>query len=487
MKRVLTAAILGLPIASAWAHPPGGQEEGVPWPRFRGPDGSGISVAGSPPLRFGPEENVLWKTPVPPGHSSPVLDGRRVFLTAYDDESLITLCLDSRSGKVLWKRALIRSRRDPHDPHNNPASPTPVTDGEYVYVFLQEVGLIAYGAGGRERWRLPLGPFNNAYGMAASPVLAGRTLVLLCDQDTDSFILAVDADSGRVLWRRARPEARSGHSTPVVYRGPAGEELILAAGSFQLAAYSLATGEKRWWVNGLPFQIHPLPVLGKGMVFVNGRPASGLPKASPPPFRQALATLDRNRDGSLSFEEAKQFEGVRYLPGMDLDHNRDISEEEWDFFRAVTAAHGGLMAIRLGPGRGDRSPDNPIWRYEGSVPDVASLLLYNDVLFMINEGGVLTSFEPATGSVLKKARLSGAIAPYYASPVAADGKIYLANLSGDVAVVEASADWKLLAVNRFEEPVYATPALDREHIYIRTAGHLYCLGRGRSGSVPRSE
>ncbi|HJS73545.1 MAG TPA: PQQ-binding-like beta-propeller repeat protein, partial [Vicinamibacteria bacterium] len=152
------------------------------WNRFRGPNGSGIAETTGLPIEFGPEANVVWKRALPAGHSSPVLTEDRIFLTAVEGDELFTYCLDRRTGNVLWRRRAPRERSEKLDRRNTPASPTPATDGEAVYVFFGDFGLLAYEADGKERWRLPLGPFDNAYGMGSSPIVVDDMVVLVCDQ-----------------------------------------------------------------------------------------------------------------------------------------------------------------------------------------------------------------------------------------------------------------------------------------------------------------
>ena len=222
-------AVLLLCIACQAAH-------ASDWPGFRGPNGSGIAVSTPLPVQFGPQENVIWKSPVPGGHSSPVLEGDRIFLTAFEGGKLLTLCLDRKTGKTEWRREAPRDRVSKSHGDNTPASSSPVADGSGVYVFFEDFGMISYANDGTERWRLPLGPFNNPYGMAASPVLAGGLVLQLCDQDTGSFLIAVDQEDGRVRWKTLRPEATHGFSTPVIYRPPAGPAQVIVSGSYQVTA-----------------------------------------------------------------------------------------------------------------------------------------------------------------------------------------------------------------------------------------------------------
>src|SRR5436190_5594338 len=171
------------------------------WSGFRGPNASGIADAGSVPVEFGPAVNVVWKTPMPLGNSSPVRSKDRIFLTGYEGANLLTLCLNRSDGKVLWRRSIEAARKEKRHKLNSPTSATPVTDGENVYAFFAEFGLISYGSDGQERWRVPLGPFSNLHGMAASPMLFQNKLIQVCDQDNDSFLLGIDPKNGHTIWK----------------------------------------------------------------------------------------------------------------------------------------------------------------------------------------------------------------------------------------------------------------------------------------------
>src|SRR5437899_3106306 len=202
------------------------------WTQFRGPNGSGVSASKGLPEHFDLQKNVLWRTALPQGHSSPVFTADHIFVTAFEGKTLLTICLDRAIGKVLWRREAPREREENFDHTNGPASPSPVTDGANVYVFFGDFGLLSYGPEGNERWRLPLGPFNNVNGHGSSPILADGKLVLICDQDTGSYLLAVGASSGRVLWKTMRPEYTRGYATPAVYRPKNGPVELIVPGSF---------------------------------------------------------------------------------------------------------------------------------------------------------------------------------------------------------------------------------------------------------------
>src|SRR5687768_13959104 len=167
------------------------------WSRFRGPNGSGISATKNLPTEFGPEKNVIWKVDLPQGYSSPIIHGNRIFLTALRDQTLVTIAVDRTTGKVLWERAAPRSRTEKLDKRNRPAAASAATDGEHVAVFFGDYGLITYDVNGKELWKQPLGPFNNVYGMGASPIIVGDKVILSCDQSTNSFIAAWNKKTDR--------------------------------------------------------------------------------------------------------------------------------------------------------------------------------------------------------------------------------------------------------------------------------------------------
>lgn len=451
--------------------------KGGDWPRFRGPNGSGVAQEGQLPVEFGPGKNVLWKVSLPAGHSSPILSRDRIFLTAVEEDKLWTLCLEQQTGKLLWRREAPRPRREKLDGRNNPAAPSAAADESSVYVFFSEFGLLSYDLEGNERWRHPVGPFNNTYGMGASPVLADDKVILLCDQQTNSFLLALGKDDGQVRWKVERPEATSGHSTPVLYSPPDGPTQVLVAGSFFLTAYRVDNGQKAWWVGGLSSEIKSTPVMGGGMVFVNGyftpmnQPDS---LVSVPAFETVQPEHDADQDGRISRAESPDKLTKAAFPYLDLDGDGALDEKEWNHYRATMAAKNGVLGFRLG-GQGDMTASNLVWQYHKSVPQLPSPLIYQDVLYMVNDGGIVTSFKPASGEVIAQGRLEGAVDKYYASPVAADGKVYMVSETGKAAVLKSDGSLGVLAVNDMESNCYATPAIADGRIYLRTVDALYCF------------
>ena len=447
------------------------------WSRFRGPNGSGVAETGEAPSQFA--DNLVWKLPLPPGHSSPVLSPARVFLTAFDAGKLYTYAIDRANGKVMWRRECPRSRAEPLDKRNNAASPSAVIDEGNVYVFFGDYGLVSYTQAGEERWRTPLGPFQNVYGMGASPILAGDKVVLVCDQGVGSFIVAVDKNNGRVRWKKERPEAVSGHSTPALYEPEGAPAQILAPGSFQLTAYSADSGEKLWWVTGLPSEMKAVPVINGSTVYISGynTPENDPGKQVPiPSFDEALAKEDANHDGKLSLTEIHDPKLKVYFQFEDLNRDGFLDREEWRIYQATMAAENGLLALRIG-GHGDVTKTSLRWKYQRSIPQLPSVLLHRNVLYMINDGGVLSTFNPETGDLIQQSRLRGAIDHYYASPVAAGGKVFLVSQSGVITVLKAGGKPEVLTVHELDDESYATPAIADGRIYIRTRSALFCFGK----------
>ena len=476
------------------------------WSQFRGPNGTGVAETTGLPIEFGPTTNVIWKTALPPGHSSPVLMRDRIFVTAYskvpaasakqnahaqaspiekENYKLLVIALDRASGRILWQREVPRTRVGRLQNVNNPASPSPVTDGSNVYVFFQEFGLVSFDAAGKERWKLPLGPFNMFYGFGASPILVDDKVVLPIDQDNPaSFLLAVDKNSGKLLWKVERPGVISGYSTPIVYQPKQGPKQIIVPESFQLSAYSVADGKRVWWVKGLACEMKSIASHDAEYLYINGwgfpqnQQGQQLKTIS---WEEGLARYDKNGDKEIAKTEISGTEKIdRMLSGafeaFDMDRNEKLNARDWEVFRAMMAAENGLLSIKMG-GEGDQTANAIRWHYYKPVPQVPSTLLYKGVLYMINDSGILLSFDPATGNVLKQGRLHGAIDKYFASPVAADDKVFLIGQGGQVSVLKAAAEWEVLKVNELDDECYATPAIADGRIYIRTRSALYSFGK----------
>ena len=443
------------------------------WSRFRGPNGSGVSEARDLPVEFGPNKNVLWKTAIPWGASSPVLVQDRVLLTAAEGLRRTVICLDSGTGKRIWEHSV--EVTDPHHRHplNDPASPTPLTDGSSVYAFFPEYGLVAYDLSGKEKWKRRLGPFVSLHGISASPVLSGDRVILLIDQARGSFVAAFRTKDGLEEWRTARPDAAGGYSTPVVYSARGGGSQVVVSSPRELAGYSAERGEKLWWVGHMGEQPQTSPILWHDTILAVGTGGAETWEGDEV-FRQ----LDVNRDGFVDAGEFPKSWGPIAGTVLDADEDGKLSSAEWKAFGA--RIHGGgpsaLVAVGL-EGRGDVTETQVRWRFSRALPDLASPLVYEDVLYLVKGGGVMTALDPRTGRILKQGRLSGDPDGIFSSPVAADGKIYVTSASGKVTVVKAGPNWTTLHVNDLDEECYASAALADGRIYIRTRSSVYAFAK----------
>ena len=346
-----------------------------------------------------------------------------------------------------------------------------------MVVFFPDFGLVAYANDGKEAWRHPLGPFRNFYGMAASPIMAGDMVVLVCDQAAGSFVLALDRASGRVRWKTERTGRTVGWATPMVFR-PAGQAAqLVVLGSAHLDGYDLAGGQSRWWMRVASQGGLGTPVASGDNVLI-----STLAGTEPwmPEFGAMIEKYDQNKDGRLSEPEFKPDADLGEHFGW-LDANSDgvVERAEWAEAREMGVGEFGALAIRPGTARGQLLPDAIRWRFQKNLPFVPAPLVYQDVFYMVRSGGIVTSLDPATGQLLKEGRSREALGEYYASPVAADGKVFLASADGKITVLKAGGQWEVLGVNDLGDEIRATPALSEGRIFVRTRGAVYCFGAPR--------
>ena len=449
------------------------------WSRFRGPNGSGVDpTSASLPTEFGPSKNNVWKTPVPFGRSSPVLFGVHLYLTASEGNQLITFCFNAADGKLLWRRETAKVHKHELFRANDAASSTAAADASGVYVFFSDVGLIAYSPAGDERWRLALGPFDNFYGMASSPVLEGALVILQCDQERDSFLLAVDKSTGKQRWKTPRPGARMGWSVPIIYSPTGQPKQIIATGWTRVDSYDLATGEPHWWFPVGSEGAMGVPVSSNtdSLIFYT----SGHDKPWADSFETVLAKYDTNKDGKLSKAELQaDKEWGEHFGWIDSDHSGFVDKSEWTQAMATTSGEFGIVRVTPGSSTGKLPQSAFGWRAKGKVPYVPSPVLYNGIYFMVKEGGIITSLDASTGKVLKQGRSMESLGDYYASPIIADGKLYLLSAEGKLTVLSAKGEWEVLAVNDLNDEAFATPAISEGRIFVRTRSALYCFAQPR--------
>jgi outer membrane protein assembly factor BamB len=447
------------------------------WPRFRGPGGSGVSADGDIPVQFGPESQVAWKTDVPPGGSSPCIWEESLFLTAYAEGKLETLCLDRATGAVRWRRSVEPGTIERGSRLGTPCDSTPCTDGRRLYVYFAPFGLVCYNVAGQELWRHPLPTPVTQHGAATSPVVSGERVVLACDQDVGSFLLAVNASDGKPVWRTERTGYRRGFSTPLLYP-PDKPELVVLPGTLRLAAYSLADGAEQWVAAGIPNEMVSSPVAGEGLIFVAGW-THGAGVSRLPTYDALLAQGDRDGDGRLKRSEAPDGPARQHFVYIDADKDDVVTREEWDAMASIfQRSKNAALAVRPG-GRGDVTATHVAWEQTRGLPYVPSPLCYEGRLYLVKNGGMLSCFEARTGKVLFQEERLDAPGDYYASPVAAGGKVCVISQQGLAVVLKAADTLEILARNRLGEQVLATPAIVGEAIYIRTQKRLYAF---RSGS-----
>jgi outer membrane protein assembly factor BamB len=466
--KTLLAAVLALVSLHAFAGD-------AKWPRFRGPDGAGIADGEKPPVEFGPEKNVLWQVATPSGPSSPCVWRDRIFLTAFDGGKLWTLCLDRATGKELWRRDAGAEKIEAFMPtQGSPAAATPATDGERVVVYFGSCGLIAYDFEGKEIWRhaLPCAETNNDFGSGTSPILADGLVLLVRDLKADSAVFALDAATGKPVWKTERPGTFTSYSTPVIWEQDGVKELVVSGG-LAMKAYDLHTGSERWVVRDLSAVDCTSPVAGGGMLYYAGWSPAG--EDAPMPTFDDLLKFDTDGDGKISRAEAQQTFLKDFFDAQDTNKDGFITRDEWDAQIAfLKRGKNRLIAVKPG-GAGDITASHIAWEKTKGLPYVPSPLLYRGTLFMIKDGGLASCFDAATGAPHYEQRRLEIPGPCYASPVAADGRIYLVNLDGKAATLTAGPKPEVLWRADFHERIAATPAIADDTLYVRTATKLFAF------------
>ncbi len=443
------------------------------WPQFRGPAGGGFAEEDDFPVHFGRETNVAWKVKTPVGNSSPVVWGDHVFLTGYVEPDLVTLCLDRQTGAPRWQRALPADTAGKHAALHNPAAPTPVTDGDRVWVYFGAFGAACYDFAGRELWRRPLPTPITQHGVGSSPVLTDDLVILARDQDTGSELLALRQADGSVAWRQPREEFRRGFGTPLVFDW-AGETHILLPGTLRAVAYAARDGAERWSVSGLPNELCTSPATGNGLLFVAGwPPGSGVPRVAP--WDSFIASADADGDGRLTREEAPPGPARQHFHYMDANRDDQLDRTEYETIASIfNRSENALLAVRPG-GNGDVTASHVAWKQTRGLPYVPSPLWHRDRLYLVRNGGIASCFNATNGVPVYQEERLGALGDYYASPVAANGKVCAISQPGTAVVWRAGDTLEVLARNPLSEPVMATPAISRGTLFVRSRDHLWAF------------
>ena len=430
------------------------------------------------PSEFGDGNERLWRLEIPPGISTPCVCGDSVFVTSYiaETKELATIAIDRSTGKQRWKQVAPVTNIEAFHATGSPAAATPACNGSQVFSFFGSCGLLCYDLDGKLLWERPMGPFQDEFGASSSPVLIDDKIVLTEDHDVDSYLIALDQKTGEVVWKTLRPEATRSYSTPVVLNNQ-GRTEILVAGSLQLTAYDPKDGQKLWWFDGLSRIVDSTPVVVNGEIFVATWTPGGDAdsRIRMEPFAMALTTFDKNGDGEVGKEELPEGNAIleRFFR-IDLNQNQKLDQPEWER-HAMVFERAQNVAASIRPGtRGLLPAENLSWSYDRSLPTVPSSIVYDGILYMVKDSGIITSLDAATGELLKQGRAIGR-GNYYASIVAGDGKVYLISESGVVTILKAGRDWTILGSSDFQERIMATPVIADGQMLIRTDAALYAF------------
>ena len=420
------------------------------WPAFRGANAAGVADGTPTAVKWNAPagENVAWKTPVDGvAVSSPIVWGDRVFVSTavssdpkqsirtgqYGDVEPVTdasthtwrlIAIDKKTGKVIWDKVAYEGiPKTKRHPKSSQASATPVTNGKVVVVSFGSQGLYAYDFNGTQLWKQDLGILNAGWffdpdyewGIGSSPIIYKDLVIVQCDIQRNSFLAAFDVTSGKEKWRAPREEIPS-WSTPTILEANGKAELITQATTFT-RGYDPMTGKELWKYSGNSEITIPTPVVGPGFVLI----ANGYRGVQPI---------------------------VALKPGATGDITLKTGETKNDFIQ---------------------------WSTNRGGPYIPTPVIYNDQLYVLQGNGVLAAYKVATGERIYQERLGGTGGSFSASPVAADGKIYLTSEDGDVFVVKAGPTYELLAKNPIGEVLIATPAISDGLIIFRGLKNVYAI------------
>lgn len=449
---------------------------------------AGVSQSpGALPEDLNAAEALVWRVPLDAGHSTPILEKGKVFVTTFRSASkeLAAEALDPATGKSLWRNPIVPERVEETHPIGSPATATVACDGQRVFAFFGSAGLFCYDLNGKKLWEQRSGPFRDEYGAGSSPIVFDGKIILNQDHDVDSFLIAYDCATGRVLWKTPRPDAVRSYSTPRIWTHDGHPELLVA-GALQLNSYDPSNGKLLWWLDGLARIVIPMPVVSGDTIYMASWAPGGDPgkRVALVPWAEALKKWDGNQDGKLAKAEIDDHEVLDRFFRMDLDQDGFLNQQEWERHAAVfRQAQNAMLAIKPS-GRGEIPNTAVMWKHGRGVPYVATPVLDHGILWMVKDGGIVTKLDAATGHLLQEERVP-AVGNYFASPVAGDGKVYFASEPGAVSIVAAEQDWRVISSREFHEKIYATPVLEGGRLYLRTEEALYCFqGSRRAGLKP---
>lgn len=466
--------ILAIASLAVWVIPQTADAQNVSYFRHD----HGVATGSQPlPDDFSKDAVLRWRTSLYPGHSTPCVCGDSIFVTSYQaaEKELAVVAMDRSTGAIKWKRVVPAKVIESVHATGSPASSTPASNGTQVFAFFGSYGMLCFDWNGSLLWEHPMGPFQDEFGAASSPILVDDKVILNQDHDINNFIMAMDQRTGQTLWKVAREDTTRSYSSPFILERN-GSKQILIAGSLQLAAYDPKTGEKLWWYNGISRIVDNTPTIHEGLIYIATWTPGGDTgeRISMEPFAQALASFDKNKDGLIGKSELPANSPVldRFFR-IDLNQNQQLDEEEWKR-HSVVFEKAQNVAVALEPGtRGNLAPQYVRWTFDRGLPTVPSSVVYDGVLTMVKDSGIVTLLDIKTGKMLYQGRTQGR-GNYYASLVAGDGKVFLISESGVVTILKSGGEGKTLASHDFGERIMATPVLAEGRVYIRTENALYC-------------
>jgi len=470
------------------------------WPQFRGPNGSGVAVGNAkPPLTLN-DETMRWKTSLPVGHSSPCVWGDRLFVTGYIElkGELQTICINTTSGEMEWRRSIFPKKVEGYHDVSNAAQTSPATDGERVYVYFGSYGLLCYSVTGELVWDYKIDVHPYRWGVATSPVICGNKLVLSRDIRGEWYLLAVDKFTGQKEWKTDLPDLKTPWATnwasPVMYK----DQIVLHR-TGEIAAYNVKDGRRTWWLPYLTSGVST-PIVHDDVLFVAAWQNYSEAEQRGDfqnylEFSKMLAAFDKDKNNKIDQAEIpdslllwerpeitdipsssgtiKQFFGY-------MDNNQDgfIEKKEWDKVVEEEKAFytdAGLIALKPDKDGALLSTDIK-WKENNKIPEVPSPIYVAGNVYMCKNGGILTCVKAETGRVLYQDRI-GATGPYFASPVTANGYIYIPAGKGTITVIKAGDTLNIAAQQDLGEKIFATPAIVGNTIYVRTTKHLFAFGK----------
>ena len=487
---------------------------GNQWSRLRGSNGSGVAEGSKPPIKLD-INNPTWKTPVSTGHSSPILSNNLIFLTGTENGQLTTYAFRKKNGELAWQSKLPKVNLERVHQANSPAASTPISDNKYIFVYFGSFGMVCYDHTGKEQWQKRLPVPRTLYGTSSSPIEYNDLIILVIDDDNNlpnsrlsrSKIIALKKSDGSIAWKTPRPFHRSGWSTPILWNHGKETELVVL-GNGRLCGYALPSGEEKWFVSGFSRETISAPITGNGMVFASAsrRGGGGSLEIDPQPFWKSVIHYDSNGDQKLERREMIGHFTFPFRPELPYDHpgygmplprgekernrrldgifewidkNRDGFWSEKEFIDNFSHGTGKPLLVAVKPGgKGNITESHLAWEHNRGIAEIPSPLLYENKIFMVRSGGILTALNATTGRSLFSERL-GASGQYSASPVLANEHLYLASEAGVISVIKADNKIKIIHQQKLEEKVFVSPALDKNTIYIRSAKHLWAFRKIR--------